>query len=172
MGQVDHNGYCGPARRHVQARVQKIVLRPTQRQCSLLLAKVEGFAERAKIATKTLGGEDPGLRLPAGVLVSLPGSEATTRGFDACTWLIIDEAARVPDALFYSARAYIATTNGRIVAVVDTVRQARLFLERVRIRPMEGNFCSGNRMPAHFGRVSGGAAGLDAGKLVAPRIPV
>jgi len=91
-----------------------IVLSPTQRQSSLLLAKVQVFAERAKIAAKPLGGEDPGLRLPAGVLVALPGSEATTRGFDACTWLILDEAARVPDALFYSARACIATTNGRM----------------------------------------------------------
>ena len=91
-----------------------IILSPSQRQSSLLLQKVEEFAERAKIAVKPLGGEDPGLRMPAGVLIALPGNEATTRGFDRCTWLIIDEAARVANALWYSARAYLATTNGRI----------------------------------------------------------
>jgi len=91
-----------------------IVLSPTQRQSSLLLAKVSELAEAAGIAARRLAGEDPGLQLPAGVLIALPGAEATTRGFAACTWLIIDEAARVPDALFYSARAYLATTNGRL----------------------------------------------------------
>lgn len=95
-------------------RSKTIILSPTQRQSSLLLNKVQEFAELAKIHVKPLGGEDPGLRLPAGVLIALPGAEATTRGFDACTWLVIDEASRVADALFYSARAFLATTNGRI----------------------------------------------------------
>ena len=91
-----------------------IILSPSQRQSSLLLNKVEEFADRAQVHVKPLGGEDPGLRLPAGVLIALPGSEATTRGFDRCTWLIIDEASRVSDALWYSATAYLATTNGRV----------------------------------------------------------
>ena len=91
-----------------------IILSPTQRQSSLLLSRVEELAERAKIRTRSLGGEDPGLTLGSGILIALPGSEATTRGFSGCTWLIIDEAARVPDVLWYSARAYLATTNGRV----------------------------------------------------------
>jgi hypothetical protein len=91
-----------------------IILSPSQRQSSLLLAKVEELAELAKVAAKPLGGEDPGLRLPAGVVIALPGQEATTRGFDRCTWLVIDEAARVPDSLWFAARAYLATTNGRM----------------------------------------------------------
>lgn len=94
-------------------RSKTIVISPSQRQSSLLLASVCEFAERAKIRTRPHPGEDPGLLLPAGELVALPGAEATTRGLAGCTWLIVDEAARVPDALFYSARAYLATTNGR-----------------------------------------------------------
>lgn len=94
-------------------RSKTVIISPSQRQSSLLLASVSEFAERAKIRTKPRPGEDPGLLLPAGELIALPGAEATTRGLSGCTWLIVDEAARVPDSLFYSARAYLATTNGR-----------------------------------------------------------
>lgn len=90
-----------------------VIISPTQRQSDLLLTRVQELAELARVRVRTLGGDDPGLRLPAGDLISLPGSEATTRGFSGCTWLIVDEAARVPDALYYSARAFLATTNGR-----------------------------------------------------------
>jgi hypothetical protein len=91
-----------------------VILSPTQRQSSLLLATVAAFADAAGIRAAPLKGEDPGLQLPAGVIVALPGVEASTRGFAGVTWLIVDEAARVPDALWRSAQAYLATTDGRI----------------------------------------------------------
>ncbi len=95
------------------AASKTIVISPSQRQSSLLLQKVEEFAELAKIRTRPHPGEDPGLLLPSGEFIALPGNEATTRGFGGCTWLIVDEAAQVRDALFHSARAFLATTNGR-----------------------------------------------------------
>ena len=95
-------------------RSKTIVISPSARQSNLLLARVEEFAERAKVRTRPHPGDDPGLLLPSGELIVLPGAEATTRGFDRCTWLIVDEAARVPDALFWSASAYLSTTNGRV----------------------------------------------------------
>ena len=91
-----------------------IIISPTKRQSGLLLEKVAAYAALAGVAARPLSGEDPGLALPQGVVLALPGSEATTRGFDACTWLIVDEAARVSDELWHSARAYLATTDGRI----------------------------------------------------------
>lgn len=94
-------------------RSKVIVISPSQRQSSLLLSSVAEFADRAKIRTRPHSGEDPGLLLPSGQFIALPGLEATTRGFSGCTWLVVDEAARVADGLFYSARAYLATTNGR-----------------------------------------------------------
>lgn len=95
-------------------RSKTVVISPSQRQSSLLLASVEEMAERAKIRARPHPGEDPGLLLPRGELIALPGAEATTRGLARCTWLIVDEAARVPDALYYSAQAFLATTNGRM----------------------------------------------------------
>ncbi|MGH9584642.1 MAG: terminase large subunit domain-containing protein [Bryobacteraceae bacterium] len=90
-----------------------IVISPSQRQSDLLLERVKELAERARLPVRPLGGEGSGLTAPSGTFVALPASEATTRGFSGCTWLIVDEAARVPDALFHSSRAYLATTNGR-----------------------------------------------------------
>ena len=50
-------------------------------------------------------------------IISLPGSESTTRGYPAVSMLILDEAARVPDALLAAVRPSLATTNGRLVAL-------------------------------------------------------
>jgi hypothetical protein len=91
-----------------------ILISATQRQSLLLLSRIADLSAVAGIAASPIAGADPGLRLPVGEVIALPGSEATTRGFSGCTWLIVDEAARVPDALYHSARAYLATTDGRV----------------------------------------------------------
>ena len=48
-------------------------------------------------------------------IVSLPGKEATVRGFSGASLLIIDEASRVPDALYKSIRPMLAVSHGRLV---------------------------------------------------------
>jgi hypothetical protein len=50
-------------------------------------------------------------------VVSLPGTEQTVRGFSGAALLIIDEAARVADALYYSVRPMLATSGGQLVAL-------------------------------------------------------
>lgn len=50
-------------------------------------------------------------------IIALPGSEATTRGYAAATRVIVDEAARVPDALIAAVTPSLATTNGRLSAL-------------------------------------------------------
>jgi len=50
-------------------------------------------------------------------LVSLPGKEETVRGYSGVRLLIIDEAARVPDDLYYSVRPMLAVSGGRLVAL-------------------------------------------------------
>jgi hypothetical protein len=46
-------------------------------------------------------------------VVSLPGSERTTRGFSAATLVIMDEASRVPEELLAAIRPTLAVTDGR-----------------------------------------------------------
>ena len=82
------------------------------RRCCWLLSPIWPSVRASLCSPRP--GPDPGLVLPAGELIALPGAEATTRGFAAVTWLIVDEAARVADSLWFSAQAYLATTGGRI----------------------------------------------------------
>ncbi len=48
-------------------------------------------------------------------IVSLPGKEDTTRGFSGVRLLIIDEASKVPDALYKSVRPMLAVSHGRLI---------------------------------------------------------
>lgn len=50
-------------------------------------------------------------------IVSLPGDEETIRCYSGVDLLIIDEAARVPDALYFAVRPMLATSNGRLLAL-------------------------------------------------------
>ena len=50
-------------------------------------------------------------------ILSLPGTESTVRGFSGVAMLIIDEAARVADALYCAVRPMLAVSQGRLVAL-------------------------------------------------------
>jgi hypothetical protein len=50
-------------------------------------------------------------------VVSLPGDEKNIRGFSGVALLVIDEAARVADALYCSVRPMLAVSQGRLVAL-------------------------------------------------------
>src|SRR5207244_3649377 len=50
-------------------------------------------------------------------IVSLPGKEGSIRGFSGVRLLLIDEASRVEDALYYSVRPMLAVSGGRLVAL-------------------------------------------------------
>lgn len=50
-------------------------------------------------------------------LVALPGSEATTRGFSKPALIVVDEASRVDDALYYSLLPMLAVSRGRLLAL-------------------------------------------------------
>jgi hypothetical protein len=50
-------------------------------------------------------------------VVSLPGDEATIRGYSGVRLLVIDEAARVPDDLYRAVRPMLAVSGGRLIAM-------------------------------------------------------
>lgn len=50
-------------------------------------------------------------------ILCLPGSEATIRGFSGVALMVIDEAARVPDELYYAVRPMLAVSRGRLIAL-------------------------------------------------------
>jgi hypothetical protein len=50
-------------------------------------------------------------------IVSLPGKESTIRGYSGVRLLAVDEAARVPDELYFTVRPMLAVSGGRLVAL-------------------------------------------------------
>ena len=50
-------------------------------------------------------------------VVSLPGKEGTIRGYSGVSLLLIDEASRVPDELYYATRPMLAVSGGRLVTL-------------------------------------------------------
>src|SRR5262249_22801814 len=50
-------------------------------------------------------------------VLSLPGREDTIRAFQGVALLVIDEAARVPDDLYYAVRPMLNVSRGRLVCL-------------------------------------------------------
>jgi len=93
-----------------------ILVSPSQRQSSELFRKV--IELREKLPSSPALTEDNKLSMTVkggGRVLSLPGSEATIRGFSGATLIVEDEASRVDDALYFSIRPMLATKRGRLV---------------------------------------------------------
>jgi hypothetical protein len=90
----------------------------SRRQSEELFRKVlELFRQSGRPLGSTLENR-LGLELTNGSrILCLPGSEATIRGFSGVSLLVIDEAARVPDELYYAVRPMLAVSRGRLVAL-------------------------------------------------------
>jgi hypothetical protein len=93
-----------------------ILVSPSQRQSSELFRKVTELREL--LATQPELSEDNKLSMSVkggGRVLSLPGSEATIRGFSGATLIVEDEASRVDDALYFSVRPMLAVRGGRLI---------------------------------------------------------
>jgi phage terminase large subunit-like protein len=102
----------------VQTRSPVLILSPSTRQSGELFRKVMDLFNAlgrpmAVVAESALRVEFAnGSRV-----LSLPGTEATIRCFSGVSLLIIDEAARVADSLYYAVRPMLAVSKGRLVAL-------------------------------------------------------
>ncbi len=92
-----------------------ILVSPSQRQSSELFRKVTELREL--LPTQPELSEDNKLSMSVrggGRVLSLPGSEATIRGFSGATLIVEDEASRVPDELYMAIRPMLAVRDGRL----------------------------------------------------------
>jgi hypothetical protein len=95
-----------------------LLLSPSLRQSGELFRKVVDLYRR-------LGGPVPvaqesALRLElanGSRVISLPGTEDTVRGYSGVGLLVVDEASRVPDPLYFAVRPMLAVSRGRLVAL-------------------------------------------------------
>lgn len=92
-----------------------LVLGPAERQAKEFFKRVSDFY-------RTLGHKVPadsdrklGMELSNGSRIeALPGAEKTIRGFSGVDLLVLDEAARVDDGLYYAVRPMLAVSGGRL----------------------------------------------------------
>jgi hypothetical protein len=86
--------------------------------------KVEEFLRRAGVAKRGQAGKELARVLPNGSrIVGLAARDATVRGYTA-TFLVMDEAAQVEDAVFNAASAVLAVNRGTLW-VMSTPRERK-----------------------------------------------
>jgi hypothetical protein len=93
-----------------------LCLAPALRQSQELFAKIGGFYRNLGRPVPPQGERKLSLELENGSrIVTLPGTEKTIRGFSGVSLLIVDEAARVDDALYFAVRPMLAVSNGQLI---------------------------------------------------------
>ena len=93
-----------------------LVVSPSLRQSSELFRVISRL--HGRLGTPANAANLHEMQLANGSrILSLPGSEATIRGHSGVSLLILDEAARVPDELFFATMPMLATTGGTLVAM-------------------------------------------------------
>src|ERR1039458_6387478 len=91
-----------------------LLLSPSLRQSQELFRKVTDF--RNRLGEPIAIAEESALRVElrnGSRIVALPGTEGTVRGFSGVRLIIVDEAARVDDPLYYSIRRKTAASPRR-----------------------------------------------------------
>lgn len=90
-----------------------LVVSPTLRQSGEFVRKAARFLDRMHIGRKSDGLNEISLLLPNGSrIVGLPGKEDNIRGFSQPGLILVDEAARVPDAMFEAVTPMLAICDG------------------------------------------------------------
>jgi hypothetical protein len=93
-----------------------LCLAPAERQSKELFSKIVGFYRKLHDAPPPASDRKLGAVFANGSRVeALPGSERTIRGFSGVDLLVVDEAARVDDALVYAVKPMLAVSGGRLL---------------------------------------------------------
>jgi hypothetical protein len=108
-----------------------LLLSPTQRQSGELFRdKVVRLYNALGRPVATVQESALSMALENGSrLVSLPGDEKNIRGYSGVSLLIVDEAARVDDALYYAVRPMLAVSRGKMVCLSTPFGKRGWFFE-------------------------------------------
>jgi hypothetical protein len=106
-----------------------IVLCPVLRQSSIFVGIVKGFVRRLGIKVRGDGENQVSVRLPNGSrVVGLPGrSGDRIRGFHDIAMLVIDEAARLADPVYFSAYPMVTQSEADIWALTTPLGKKGFF---------------------------------------------
>lgn len=95
-----------------------LLLSPSERQSGELAVKVFDFYDALGQPVPSRKRTELQLHLTNGSrIIALPENEKTIRGYSGARLLIVDEASRVGDSLYYSVRPMLAVSKGRLLAM-------------------------------------------------------
>src|SRR5215218_1933279 len=107
-----------------------LCLAPALRQSQELFAKIAGFYRDLGRPVSPIGERRLSLELENGSrIITLPGTEKTIRGFSGVSLLIVDEAARVEDELYFAVRPMLAVSGGTLIMLSTPYGQRGVFYE-------------------------------------------
>lgn len=93
-----------------------LLVSPSQRQSSELFKKVNGFLNTITDQPRKTEDNKLSVTFESGSrLVSLPSTESTVRGYSSPDLVIIDEASRASDDLYYAIRPMMAVGGGQMI---------------------------------------------------------
>jgi Terminase large subunit, T4likevirus-type, N-terminal len=107
-----------------------LILAPALRQSQEVFGKIAGFYRDLGRPVPAEAEQRLGLELANGSrIAALPGSERTVRGFSGVDLLIVDEAARVDDGLYYAVRPMLAVSGGDLLLLSTPWGKRGVFYE-------------------------------------------
>jgi hypothetical protein len=107
-----------------------LCLAPALRQSQELFGKVLGFYRDLGRPVSSQGERKLSVELENGSrIVTLPGSEKTIRGFSGTSLLVLDEAARVEDELYFAVRPMLGVSGGALMMLSTPYGKRGVFFE-------------------------------------------
>jgi hypothetical protein len=107
-----------------------LCLAPALRQSQELFGKVLGFYRDLGRPVAPQGERKLSLELDnASRIITLPGSEKTIRGFSGVSLLVVDEASRVDDGLYFAVRPMLAVSGGALMMLSTPAGRRGVFFE-------------------------------------------
>jgi hypothetical protein len=107
-----------------------LILAPAQRQAKETFGKVADMYRRLGHSVVPDSYRKLGMQLTNGSRIeALPGTEKTIRGFSGVDLLIMDEAARVDDGLYFAVRPMISVSRGSLLMLSTPAGRRGIFFE-------------------------------------------
>jgi hypothetical protein len=107
-----------------------LILAPAERQAKELFSKVATAYQALGHVIPADSYRKMGMELANGSRIeALPGTEKTIRGFSGVDLLLVDEASRVADELYYAVRPMLAVSGGRLMMLSTPYGRRGVFFE-------------------------------------------
>ncbi len=107
-----------------------LCLAPALRQSQELFGKIAGFYRDLGRPVAPQGERKLSLELENDSrIITLPGSEKTIRGFSGAALLLVDEASRVDDGLYFAVKPMLAVSGGSLTMLSTPFGKRGVFYE-------------------------------------------